>query len=101
MLDSVIRTRDRLLKPRGTLYPSHATMTWAIVSCEEERGAKIQEFDQCIEDWNNFTAHAASTYSVNMSCLDSQYFQEQKTYFIKSSAWCELSADNIVGTPAE
>ncbi len=34
MLDSLVRARDKWLKPRGLMFPSHATIEWGIVSDE-------------------------------------------------------------------
>lgn len=42
MLDSVIRARDRLLKPGGVMMPSKATMYWGAITCEADRIAKVQ-----------------------------------------------------------
>jgi len=41
MLDSVVRARNKWLKPTGTLFPSHATMYFSMVSFEEDREQKI------------------------------------------------------------
>ena len=46
MLDSLIRARDRMLKPGGCMFPSQAVMFFGIVSCEEERVQKLQDLDQ-------------------------------------------------------
>eukprot|EP00605_Chrysophyceae_sp_TOSAG23-4_P002031 GSChrysophyteH1.ASY1.ANO1.2249.1 assembled CDS len=40
MLDSVIRARDRWLKPTGAMFPSKATMLWSAVSYEEDQDEK-------------------------------------------------------------
>ncbi len=34
MLDSLVRARDKWLKPAGLMFPSHATIEWGIVSDE-------------------------------------------------------------------
>lgn len=35
MLDSLVRARDRLLKPGGLMFPSRCTMMWALISDEQ------------------------------------------------------------------
>ena len=34
MLDSLLRVREKYLKPDGHMFPSHATMLWALVDDE-------------------------------------------------------------------
>ncbi len=34
MLDSLVRARDKWLKPGGLMFPSHATIEWGVVSDE-------------------------------------------------------------------
>lgn len=43
MLDSVIRARNRWLKPGGAMFPSHATMYFSAISWEDDRESKISE----------------------------------------------------------
>jgi ubiquinone/menaquinone biosynthesis C-methylase UbiE len=41
MLDSLIRARDRFLKPGGVMMPSSATMMWGAINCEDMRLQKV------------------------------------------------------------
>mmetsp|Transcript_6345 Transcript_6345/g.18584 ORF Transcript_6345/g.18584 Transcript_6345/m.18584 type:complete len:414 (-) Transcript_6345:178-1419(-) len=99
MLDSVIRGRDRLLKPGGAMFPSHATMVWAAITCEDERLRKVQDCGEAMVDWRAFTDETAEQYGVSMKCLDEAYAKEQRDYYSLSSMWYELGADQIVGEP--
>ncbi len=42
MLDSLLRVREKYLKPDGHMFPSHATMYWSLVDDERERQMKEQ-----------------------------------------------------------
>lgn len=52
MLDSLVRARDKFLKPAtGIMMPSHATMMIAPIVDEEERRVQHNEFAAAMEDW--------------------------------------------------
>jgi len=52
MLDSLIRARDKFLKPRaGLMFPSHATMYLAPIFDEEERKLSHREYGNAMGDW--------------------------------------------------
>jgi protein arginine N-methyltransferase 1 len=44
MLDSVIRARDKWMKPEGSMFPSHATMFWSAISHEDDRQRKSNDY---------------------------------------------------------
>jgi len=101
MLDTVVRVREKYLKKEGGhMFPSHATMFWSLIDDERERQAKEQEFQQAITDWHAFTYETKQFYSLDMAGLSAQYEEEQKQYYLLSSAWAELRAEQVVGTPA-
>lgn len=99
MLDSVIRARDRWLKPDGAMFPSHATMFWGAVSFEEDRISKQNEYETSMRDWHNFSSQMKGIYNVDMGVLTAPYEKEQADYYIFSSLWTELSPENLVGQP--
>jgi len=101
MLDSVIRARDRLLKPGGVMMPSSAKMFWGLLSCEEDRLAKEAELAETMRDWTAFTAETAKCYGVDMGCLTPAYRKEQRDYFSLSSQWTEVPGEQVVGDPVE
>lgn len=100
MLDTVVRVREKYLKKEGGhMFPSHATMFWSLVEDERERQVKAQEYHQAITDWHAFTYETKQFYELDMAGLSSQYEEEQRQYYLLSSAWAELRAEQVVGTP--
>lgn len=100
MLDSVLRARDRLLKPGGVMMPSAATMYWCPVECEEDRQAKEEEMKESMVDWQQFVDTTAAGFGVDFGCLTPGYRKEQRDYFSLSSQWTELPGEAVVGEPA-
>lgn len=99
MMDTVIRARDRWLKPEGLMFPSHATMYWGLITHESEREAKRADLMASVEDWNTFKQETQSFYGVDMGALDEDYEREQKEYFVQSACWTELGNENVVSQP--
>jgi protein arginine N-methyltransferase 1 len=99
MLDSVIRARNRWMKPGGSMFPSHATMFFGPITYEEDRLVKINDYQNSMADWQRFTKEMKELYNVNMTCLDAPYAKEQSDYFIYSSLWTELGVEHVVGQP--
>lgn len=99
MLDSLVRARNRLLKPGGVMMPSSATMLWAPIECEDTRQQKERELADSLADWDVFTADTATRYGVDMGCLAPSYRKEQRDYFSLSSQWTELLGEQVVATP--
>lgn len=99
MLDSVIRARNKWLKPGGSLYPSHATMFFSAISFEEDRMTKINEFENSLSEWKSFSREMQTYYNVDVSVLSSAYHKEQEDYFVYSGLWTELRNEHVVGQP--
>lgn len=99
MLDSVIRARDRWMKPNGSMFPSHATMYWAAISYEDDRLQKNKEFTSSMSEWDNFSSEMQSYYNIDMSALSVPYKKEQEDYFIYSALWTELKVEHVIGQP--
>jgi len=99
MLDSVIRARNRWLKPEGCMFPSHATMLWSAISFEDDRLGKYNEYCQSMDDWRNFSSEMKQYYNLDMSALQSSYEREQSDYYIFSSLWSELRTEHVIGQP--
>ncbi len=99
MLDSVIRARDRWMKPEGSMFPSHATMYWGAISYEDDHRQKTGDFDHSLVEWDKFKGEMAQFYNLNMGPLDAPYKKEQKDYFIYSSLWTELRPEHLIGEP--
>ena len=100
MVDSLIRARNRWMKPGGTLFPSHATMLWGAITYEDDRREKQDEYQNSMRDWDIFLREMKETYDVNMAVLNTPYEKEQKEYYIYSSLWTELGPQHAVGRPS-
>uniref|UniRef100_A0A7S3ZIM8 Methyltransferase domain-containing protein n=1 Tax=Lotharella globosa TaxID=91324 RepID=A0A7S3ZIM8_9EUKA len=103
MLDSLIRVRDRLLKPDGLMMPSHATMYWGLTSNEYEYDKLKSEMDEATQAWRPFIDQIADKYGVKLHALSSDYAQEQKEYYIHHSRWVSLGSEDVVcpGVPVK
>ncbi|KAL3903554.1 MAG: hypothetical protein SGILL_010403, partial [Bacillariaceae sp.] len=100
MLDSLIRARDKFMKPAtGLMFPSHCTMYLAAVQDEEERKAGNNEYAGSMSDWSDFQETTKQVYGVNMQVLEDDYSREQKEYFLYSSRWRELPDEAVISDP--
>lgn len=100
MLDSLIRARDKFLKPAtGLMFPSHCTMYVAPVRDEEERRANNNEYASAMSDWADFHETTRQVYGVNMEILAKDFDREQKDYFLYSSRWRELPDEAVLAEP--
>ena len=101
MLDSVIRARDRWMKPEGTMFPSHATMYWSAISYEEDHHFKTGELNKSLGEWNDFSNEMKNYYNIDMNAFDKPYKKEQKDYYIYNSIWTELRSEHVIGQPVQ
>lgn len=102
MLDSLIRARDKFLKPAtGLMFPSHCTMYIAPVNDEEERRMNGSEHGSSMSDWAEFQETTKQVYGVNMEILKKDFDKEQKEYYLWSSRWRELTDSAVLAKPKE
>jgi len=99
MLDSVIRARNRYLKPGGSMFPSHATMYWGLISHEDDRLGKSNEYCQAMSEWDRFAQEMKDMYNVNMDVFENSYEKEQADYYVYSALWTELRVEHVLGQP--
>jgi protein arginine N-methyltransferase 1 len=99
MLDSVIRARDKWMKPEGSMFPSHATMFLSAISFEEDRISKSDDYAQSQNDWTKFAGEMQNFYNIDMSTLAAPFAKEQEDYYIYSSLWTELKIEHVIGEP--
>ena len=99
MCDSVLRARNKWLKPDGAMFPSHATMYFSCISNEEDREHKSSEYNQSMREWNSFSREMKEYYNMDMSALEANFVKEQEDYYIYSSLWTELQPHHILGDP--
>ena len=82
MLDSVIRARNKWMKPEGSMFPSHATMYWAAISSEEDREGKFKDYTGSMREWEQFGKDMKSKYSIDCTAISKSYEKEQIDYYI-------------------
>jgi protein arginine N-methyltransferase 1 len=100
MLDSLIRARDKFMRPKtGLMFPSHTTMYWAPVNDEDERKICSHEYSNSMNDWYEFAEGTKSVYGVDMNVLEKEFDREQKEYYMLSSRWSELSPRAVLAEP--
>jgi len=99
MLDSVIRARNKWLKPDGAMFPSHATMLWSAISNEEQRMIQANDYLGSMQDWKKFSKEMTQYYNLDMSALSDSFEKEQVDYYIYSALWSELNTEHVIGQP--
>lgn len=98
MFDSVIHARDRWLKSTGIMYPSHARM-WVAPVKSGLGNQKMQDYENVMADWDEFTQDTQDFYGVDMSALTDPFLEEQRKYYLQTSLWTNLHPNQIIGTP--
>nr|CCA19515.1 arginine Nmethyltransferase putative [Albugo laibachii Nc14] len=101
MLDSVLVARDRWLKPDGSLFPSHASMCIAPACNEDNSNKRYAEFTSAMDDWRRLVDNTKSTWGVDMSVLGSAFRKEQDQYSLRTSAWAEVTPEELIGDEVE
>jgi len=102
MLDSIVRARDKFLKPNiGLMFPSHCTMYIAPITDEAERNNSCQDYSSAMQDWSQFVESTKSMYGVDMKVLEKSFDREQKEYFLLSSKWAELQPNAMLSEAQE
>eukprot|EP00532_Pseudo-nitzschia_australis_P012483 CAMPEP_0168226402 /NCGR_PEP_ID=MMETSP0140_2-20121125/13380_1 /TAXON_ID=44445 /ORGANISM="Pseudo-nitzschia australis, Strain 10249 10 AB" /LENGTH=425 /DNA_ID=CAMNT_0008157459 /DNA_START=234 /DNA_END=1511 /DNA_ORIENTATION=- len=100
MLDSLIRARDKYLKPAtGLMFPSHCTMYVAPVQDEDERRNNCSDHAGAMSDWAEFQETTKQVYGVEMEVLKKDFDKEQRDYFLWSSRWRELPHEAVLCSP--
>lgn len=100
MMDSLLRARDKFLKPAtGLMFPSHTTMYLAPVQDDEERKAGLNEYAAAKSDWADFQETTMQVYGVDMDILAKDFDREQKEYYLWSSRWRELPDEAVLAEP--
>lgn len=101
MLDSVIKARDKWMKPDGLMFPSHAAMQIAPVTNEKDRLDNGAQFDAKLDEWETFAWEMQGLYNFDVSAITQDFYDEQEQYYLNSSAWIELKASSVLGKPIE
>lgn len=96
MLDSVLHARDRFLAPGGALYPSHARLYLGPIRSGLARG-RLADFQGAMEGWADFIADVRRYYDVKLDCLSDHFHDEQKQYYLQTSAWTDVHPAQLLG----
>ncbi|KAK9820088.1 hypothetical protein WJX72_006017 [[Myrmecia] bisecta] len=99
MLDSVLVARNRFLKPGGALYPSHARMFFQPMRSNSSH-QRTAEFQRSMEGWAEFTQEMRNYYDVSMDCLNDSFREEQKEYYMQTTAWADVHPGQLLGPAA-
>ena len=99
MLDSVIRARNKWMKPEGSMFPSHATMLFAAISHEGDREGKVGDYRNSMREWSKFSREMKDFYNLDMVSLEPSFTKEQADYYIYSGLWTELQVEHVIGQP--
>jgi type I protein arginine methyltransferase len=99
MLDSVIRARNKWMKPGGSMFPSSATMFLGCISNEQDREGKFGDYAHSMHEWQVFQQEMQEYYNIDMNILEPKFTKEQEDYYIYSSLWTELSNEHVISQP--
>ncbi|CAE7686451.1 PRMT10 [Symbiodinium microadriaticum] len=69
MLDSVIRARNKWMKPGGSMFPSTATMFLGCISNEQDREGKFADYAHSMHEWHVFKQEMQEYYHIDMNIL--------------------------------
>jgi len=98
MFDSVLHARDKWMKPGGAMFPSHAKMYLSCIKSNKS-GQKYQELQESLSVWKEFVATTRDNYSIDLSCMDDEYEDEQKEHYLNTSAWVDIHPSQLMSTP--
>ena len=98
MFDSVIVARDRWLKEGGAMFPSHAKMYLAPIRTQTS-AKKREEFEDSCVGWDEFADETLQNYGVDMRSLTETFEQEQREFFLNTSAWVDVHPSQVLGAP--
>lgn len=99
MLDSVLLARDRFLLPGGAMYPSQATLFLAPVTQVKVLQTKQQQWEAELPHWHTFSNDMHSWYDLDFSCVQEEFMQEQRQYYLQTSSFVNLTPKQLVGPP--
>jgi len=97
MLDSVLAARDKFLKPGGALFPSHATLYLAPVEQHKVLKDKFQTWEGEQAHWATFAEDMMNSYETDFSCVEKEFIQEQRKYYLQTAAFVNLTPKQLAG----
>lgn len=98
MLDSVLKARDKWMKPGGSMYPSHARILMAPMRGHTGR-KKQDDLADAVEGWSEFCEVTGAKFGVDMGALSTAFKAEQTQYYLQTSLWSDISPSQLLGPP--
>lgn len=95
MFDSVLNARDKWMKPGGAMFPSHAKMYLSAIKTAKSK-QKQQELDESLNVWDDFVANTHENYGIDLTCMNSEFEDEQKEHYLNSSAWVDIHPTQLL-----
>ena len=100
MIDSLLYARDKFLKSDGAMYPSSARMYLAPASyTDDEVESKGPDFEQQVEDWNEFVAEWMDAHGLDLSSLSGTYAKKAREAYLGVSQGVEIVPSDLLGPP--
>lgn len=100
MVDSVLLARDRFLKPGGTMWPSHASLQWGLVSSEKDRLEGEDELEAATESFDSFAESMQKEYGLDYSSWQQAYALENERAYVYQAIWKVLEPHETIGEAA-
>jgi len=97
MLDSVLVARDRFLKPGGSMFPSHATLYLAPIGQLKALKDKQTTWEGEKNHWATFAGDMKNWYETDFSCVEAEFMQEQRKYYLQTGAFVNLTPKHLCG----
>lgn len=98
MLDTVLKARDRWLKPGGSLYPSHTSIVIGAVPCNQSLLQQSEYIRSC-QEWSEFVDKTRDDYLVDMGVLTESWNKEHNEYFMEAASYVNAPPDVLVSEP--
>lgn len=52
-----------------------------------------------MENWGDFSQDVMQYYGVNLMCLEKQYKEEQRGYYLQTTCWADIHPSQLLGPP--
>ena len=80
------------------MFPSHAKMYLAPIRTQTS-AKKREEFEDSCVGWDEFADETLQNYGVDMRSLTETFEQEQREFFLNTSAWVDVHPSQVLGAP--
>ena len=98
MFDSVMKARDKWMKPGGAMFPSRAKMYLAAIKSNKS-GMKYQELQESMNVWDQFVADTNENYGIDLSCMTGEFEEEQREHYLNTAAWSDVHPSQLMSRP--